>query len=535
MASASGEGIEKILEQAVAQVEKQAKKKDGETKARRADAWADVFANKSNKNNRSNENEGSKEEEKEESAGTSLRKRDREGEGEGEPSKSSRTKAATKSVTAKGDGDGDGSGVGVGVDVGGSGKKKKGKQNQKKQSGLIGDPVHAKAAPQQQTNFSGGDLQDRTKPVCSRRDYVTAYTVEVGKFGRDYRELKGKLSDELERGARAMAAAKDLKSCDISLLESLLFSPSQENNDRTKSTAVGKDEEHVAKAAELNQTQTQTQTQTERDLEMEKEKEKETGRGREGERGRLDLMEAVQPDETILSIGVFHPAKPTRKMQEIIVLGSQKLTVLKDKVVCQRDEIAKNRGLKVPSSFFFINGCFYNDMRDKDAIQYSDEVMQFIKHKQSQKHYKYGNSGNQIKKEGDHQNDYQFSTRRMEDVSFNELDLKLGGGCPYVYCHQGCCEHRLAFLDLRLAHPKLDRKPVSDYPYVVYQKFERRHRCMVCGIYEGKFVTYEDIKATCSPCIFCDECYHFLHTGQDGKPLYECKVFEYPSGVPKET
>ena len=41
-----------------------------------------------------------------------------------------------------------------------------------------------------------------------------------------------------------------------------------------------------------------------------------------------------------------------------------------------------------------------------------------------------------------------FTSKRMEDVVFDDLKIKLG--YPYLYCHQGNCEHLLIFTDLRL-------------------------------------------------------------------------------------
>ena len=209
-------------------------------------------------------------------------------------------------------------------------------------------------------------------------------------------------------------------------------------------------------------------------------------------------------------------------------------------IICQRDDIAKDNGMHVPSGFFFINGTFYDDTRDPKAIRYSKNVLQFIEHKQGQGKsavaaLSRGEEKDRIERMASTGLDHKFKRATMEDVTFASLELKLGSGHPYVYCHQGCCEHRLAFVDLRLVHPTLDKQLVCEYPRTVYQKFERRHKCMVCALDEGRFVTYLDPKAHCSPCVFCNECYHFLHTSKDGKPLYEYKVYEYPSGVPRET
>lgn len=40
-----------------------------------------------------------------------------------------------------------------------------------------------------------------------------------------------------------------------------------------------------------------------------------------------------------------------------------------------------------------------------------------------------------------------FQTAKMEDFTFNDLFIKLG--FPYLYCHQGDCEHVIVITDIR--------------------------------------------------------------------------------------
>lgn len=40
-----------------------------------------------------------------------------------------------------------------------------------------------------------------------------------------------------------------------------------------------------------------------------------------------------------------------------------------------------------------------------------------------------------------------FQTAKMEDFTFNDLYIKLG--FPYLYCHQGDCEHVVVITDIR--------------------------------------------------------------------------------------
>lgn len=40
-----------------------------------------------------------------------------------------------------------------------------------------------------------------------------------------------------------------------------------------------------------------------------------------------------------------------------------------------------------------------------------------------------------------------FQTAKMEDFTFNDLNIKMG--FPYLYCHQGDCEHVVVITDIR--------------------------------------------------------------------------------------
>jgi hypothetical protein len=99
--------------------------------------------------------------------------------------------------------------------------------------------------------------------------------------------------------------------------------------------------------------------------------------------------------EVILRVAFFHPTQYTKTQvrsaplrtwrilnvniiyvnclaQEFLVLGSQPLTALKDRVYCLQNK--QLDGPHTPSSFFFIEGKFYNDLRDPRAISYSESV-----------------------------------------------------------------------------------------------------------------------------------------------------------------
>lgn len=58
------------------------------------------------------------------------------------------------------------------------------------------------------------------------------------------------------------------------------------------------------------------------------------------------------------------------------------------------------------------------------------------------------------------------------------IDLKLRLGQPYLYQHQGKCEHLLVFSDLRLVNAS-DEQKVDEYPIRVYDTV-KQIMCCVC-------------------------------------------------------
>ncbi|KAG9344098.1 hypothetical protein JZ751_012578 [Albula glossodonta] len=101
-----------------------------------------------------------------------------------------------------------------------------------------------------------------------------------------------------------------------------------------------------------------------------------------------------------------------------------------------------------------------------------------------------------------------FQTEKMEETTFRELKIKIG--YPYLYCHQGDCEHVVIITDIRLAHQDdcLDRKL---YPLLTYKHRVVTRKCAVCHLYISRWITTNDSFAPTDPCLFCDQCFRMLH------------------------
>ncbi|KAH7966498.1 hypothetical protein HPB49_016860 [Dermacentor silvarum] len=110
------------------------------------------------------------------------------------------------------------------------------------------------------------------------------------------------------------------------------------------------------------------------------------------------------------------------------------------------------------SGFFYIGNTFYNDMSDPSCRDYSEVIIEWAK--------------------DPHREIGPFKTADMEKTKLADLELRLG--YPYVYVHQGYCEHLVVFSDMRVLHPH-DSQHRLDYPMALKSfSFGRRVFCMLC-------------------------------------------------------
>lgn len=283
----------------------------------------------------------------------------------------------------------------------------------------------------------------------------------------------------------------------------------------------------------------------------------------------------VASGEVILTVSVSHPSSAQRVAQVWQVLGSNTLTDLRDRIYCRSDIDLKATGLNVPSGCVYVEGTFYNDMRNSEAIDYSYPIRTFC-HEHSilpprrpsgasaatngseplglQSAFRTafpmpqfrdatdadggGTSAQEPVLQGGNtsvpdaaaswSNGASYQCADMAATTFDRLWLRLGFGAGYVYLHQGCCEHLLSFTDVRLVHPD-DRQLQSQYPALDFQARLRRRTCRLCDASPASKVTYDDAHAPENPCFWCDKCFADMHYDKDKQLVVdkEFKVFDY--------
>ncbi|CAH1403479.1 unnamed protein product [Nezara viridula] len=216
----------------------------------------------------------------------------------------------------------------------------------------------------------------------------------------------------------------------------------------------------------------------------------------------------------LLSVRVYLPTvhcsfsnarrtKPLQVSQEFFVYSKQTLDCLRDRILCSEDfnsaegDISNNpfktttiRNMDVyRSGMFFINDKFFVDSRYPGNIDYSDIVKKWAAGKKLDLNV----------------------TLSMESSTFNMIDLRLG--YPYLYMHQGNCEHLIVFTDARLITPK-DILVKSAYPVMRSYASLRGKQCMTCTKKASKFIVLNTERLPLSRTYVCGLClYQYFYIG----------------------
>ncbi|XP_070178457.1 snRNA-activating protein complex subunit 3-like [Littorina saxatilis] len=240
----------------------------------------------------------------------------------------------------------------------------------------------------------------------------------------------------------------------------------------------------------------------------------------------LSQNSEIAPENSILHPNVVLTVKVYRQRLKAAilpngevfqVLGTEPLTDLKDRIICVKDDAVagdfsdfphvSNEGLTpakhtYKSGMFFIENTFYNDMREADNRDYSEPILKWAK-------------------ENDHESYPHFRKAQMEDTVFLDLNIQLG--VPYLYQHQGNCEHVIVFTDLRLLQCE-DPQDISIYPFLLSETITRRIICRACMMDSAKWVVHESQLTPESPCFMCHSCFTLLHYDQNGQKICTFKA-----------
>ncbi|KAK5865610.1 hypothetical protein PBY51_019867 [Eleginops maclovinus] len=232
------------------------------------------------------------------------------------------------------------------------------------------------------------------------------------------------------------------------------------------------------------------------------------------------VTDMIPEGEIILTMNIYYPAtfekfSHVRPHLTLLMTGSHTLAELRDAICCVSDLQVCGEFSNTPdmapdfiskdhfkSSFFYFEGVFYNDMRYPECQDISITTIEWARDR----------------------NFPPYTQAKMEDTRF--VDLKVKVGFPYLYCHQGDCEHLVIITDIRLTHKNdcLDKKL---YPLLTHKHRVVTTKCAVCHIYIGRWLTTNDQFAPSNPCTFCEKCFRMLHYDTEGEKLGEFQAFPY--------
>ncbi|KAI1722907.1 snRNA-activating protein complex subunit 3 [Ditylenchus destructor] len=181
---------------------------------------------------------------------------------------------------------------------------------------------------------------------------------------------------------------------------------------------------------------------------------------------------------------------------KLLVCGKTPLVKLRDKIFCASDFWCNVEDTEVldkdayfskrfPSNFIFIHDTFYVDT-GPHTVDISEPIREFMARKTD------------------------FGPHEVKDIAdVRIIDLKLRLGQPYLYQHQGKCEHLLVFSDLRLLNAS-DEQKVDEYPIRVYDTV-KQIMCCVCKETVAVFVVTESDRMAASPAHMCESCFKSFH------------------------
>lgn len=222
------------------------------------------------------------------------------------------------------------------------------------------------------------------------------------------------------------------------------------------------------------------------------------------------------------------PAKNTkvRMEREVLFRADQYLTDLRDQFKCQRDygvpmDLSENpdqaerifRGELFKSGFFLIEDTFYNDMRDCNNIDLSASIITWAEKEIPV----IGPDGENVLAS---RGIGPFRRLRMEEHKFEDLVFRLGH--PYLYMHQGDCEHLFTISDIKYVPNDPNHLGQTRFPFVTATSIGRKAdnlRCYMCRNRPPHWYTRNNSRLPVDPYFFCENCFHSFNYDADKRKI----------------
>ncbi|GMH35340.1 hypothetical protein BSKO_03208 [Bryopsis sp. KO-2023] len=207
--------------------------------------------------------------------------------------------------------------------------------------------------------------------------------------------------------------------------------------------------------------------------------------------------------DVVVLIKICPPSLHKVKELHFLAAGHHTLQEIFSLVQCQLQLNMERIGQSILSSYYFMEGTFYNNVPAPDAEDYTKNIKEFCE-----------------------QNDCGFPLdpgkippAEFKDSDFsctvNDLLLRVSNQPLYILCHHGSCEHLVQIVDVRLCH-KSDPIQLKHHPIRTNKRHDRRRKCVICQKNQAEVVTHGDGLAVTDPGFFCVECFECLHYDEWG-------------------
>lgn len=199
------------------------------------------------------------------------------------------------------------------------------------------------------------------------------------------------------------------------------------------------------------------------------------------------------------------------------VISTLPLSALRDQIRCVADnrhnrEVSgdpdsvthgRDAGHVYKSGYFYINETFYNDMRCHQNLDYSETIIKWASQQ--------GRGIGPFKK---------------STVTETFADLTIQLGYPYLYVHQGNCEHLLVFSDIRLIK-SVDSSNLLDYPKFIHSNRRPHINCIFCKVNVAKWFVKDNDQMPEDPSFLCERCFRMFCYDTTGQKKCDFKAYPF--------
>jgi hypothetical protein len=212
----------------------------------------------------------------------------------------------------------------------------------------------------------------------------------------------------------------------------------------------------------------------------------------------------MDPGDIIVTVAVCNTQG--HKEQEFDMLASQSLEQLRDAFWFVQDWMFDGPR-RIKSACFFIDGTFYVDRRHPSALDYSKDMLDWLKETQPE-----------ILR-SDKSKSMNTRICDMERIPFGER-------C--IYLHQGDIEHNVFFTGARLVSPG-DCPYLEAYPVLIFMRKHIKRRCYACVNRFAIWMVLDSAMTPHNPCFMCYVCFKHFFQDASGEmiPPVDYKVFPY--------